>query len=101
MQQAEQTLLSLRPGGGRGRFGYRFESSSSSSSPNFGFGSSSSVFPHLRPHGGVPSAFFIKVYGSRVFVSLFGGVLCSFFFFLNVCNELLCLLVCILILIGY
>ena len=64
--QADQTVLSLRPGGGGGgggganrgnRFlGPRFDSSSSSP-----FGSSSDL-PVLRPHGGVPSAFSIKVY---------------------------------------
>lgn len=81
MQQADQTVLSLRPGGGRGRLlGHRFESSSSSSSTAFAFGSFSSDLPHLHPHGGAPSAFSIKVYGSRVFVSLFGKLLCDFFF---------------------
>lgn len=67
MQQADQTVLSLRPGGGRGRLGGgpRFESSSSSTSSSsssaFAFGTFSSDLPLLRPHGGAPSSFFIKV----------------------------------------
>ncbi|CBI36548.3 unnamed protein product, partial [Vitis vinifera] len=67
--QADQTVLSLRPGGGGGgggganrgsRFlGPRFDSSSSSP-----FGSSSDL-PVLRPHGGAPSSFSIKAGDSR------------------------------------
>ncbi|KAF4370420.1 eukaryotic translation initiation factor [Cannabis sativa] len=64
MQQADQTVLSLRPGGGRGRLGggSRFESSSStsSSSSSLAFGSLSSDLPLLRPHGGSPPSFSIK-----------------------------------------
>eukprot|EP00258_Populus_trichocarpa_P006003 XP_002309358.1 eukaryotic translation initiation factor [Populus trichocarpa] len=54
MQQGDQTVLSLRPGGGRGSrlFNPRLEQSSSSSS------TSSSIslgdLPHLRPRGGAP-----------------------------------------------
>ncbi|PON31716.1 26S proteasome regulatory complex, non-ATPase subcomplex, Rpn1 subunit [Parasponia andersonii] len=71
MQQADQTVLSLRPGGGRGRLGGgpRFESSSSStlssSSSAFAFGSFSSDLPLLRPHGGSPPTFSIKSGDSR------------------------------------
>ncbi|XP_062078448.1 eukaryotic translation initiation factor [Humulus lupulus] len=69
MQQADQTVLSLRPGGGRGRLGggSRFESSSStsSSSSSFAFGSLSSDLPLLRPHGGSPPSFSIKSGDSR------------------------------------
>ncbi|KAE8735444.1 Eukaryotic translation initiation factor isoform 4G-1 [Hibiscus syriacus] len=53
MQQGDQTVLSLRPGGGRG--GRLFggpSSSSSSSSSLFAFGSLSSDLPLFRPHGG-------------------------------------------------
>lgn len=69
MQQGDQTVLSLRPGGGRGRLlGPRLDSSSSSSSSSLS--SSSSAFalgsfysdPLLRPHGGAPTNFSIKVY---------------------------------------
>lgn len=69
MQQADQTVLSLRPGGGRGRLGGgpRFvessssSSASSSSSSSFAFGSFSSDLPLLRPHGGVPPSLSLKV----------------------------------------
>ena len=69
MQQADQTVLSLRPGGGRGRLGggHRFvessssSSASSSSSSSFAFGSVSSDLPLLRPHGGVPPSLSLKV----------------------------------------
>ncbi|OAY46858.1 eukaryotic translation initiation factor [Manihot esculenta] len=54
MQQGDQTVLSLRPGGGRGSrlFNPRLESSSSSalSSSSISFGD----LPLLRPHGGAP-----------------------------------------------
>ncbi|XWS73110.1 hypothetical protein CRYUN_Cryun02cG0097300 [Craigia yunnanensis] len=60
MQQGDQTVLSLRPGGGRGSrlLGGPFSSSSSSSS--LAFGSVSSDLPLFRPHGGAPSPFSIK-----------------------------------------
>ncbi|KAL5547552.1 hypothetical protein UlMin_002783 [Ulmus minor] len=66
MQQGDQTVLSLRPGGGRGRLGggSRFESSSSSTSSSLAFGSGSADLPFLRPHGGAPS-FSIKTGDSR------------------------------------
>ncbi|CAA7046368.1 unnamed protein product [Microthlaspi erraticum] len=52
MQQGDQTVLSLRPGGGRGN--RLFGSSSSSSALSFGSLSSSDL-PLLRPHGGAPA----------------------------------------------
>ncbi|ESQ42611.1 hypothetical protein EUTSA_v10012738mg [Eutrema salsugineum] len=55
MQQGDQTVLSLRPGGGRGS--RLFGSSSSSSSLSFGSLSSSDL-PLLRPHGGAPASSF-------------------------------------------
>ncbi|KAL1372102.1 hypothetical protein HN51_002260 [Arachis hypogaea] len=72
MQQGDQTVISLRPGGGRGggsgggsRFlAPRFDSSSSASSTT----SASLAFgdlPLLRPHGGASSAFSIKAGDSR------------------------------------
>ncbi|KAF5742092.1 eukaryotic translation initiation factor isoform 4G-1 isoform X1 [Tripterygium wilfordii] len=65
MQQTDQTVLSLRPGGGRGSrpFGSRFDNSSSSSSSaaNLAFGD----LPLLRPHGGAPPSFSIKTGDSR------------------------------------
>lgn len=75
MQQADQTVLSLRPGGGNrsgGRLiGSRFDSSSSSSA------FASSDLSLLRPHGG---AFSIKVQsfsfsfnGSRAFITKYCG----------------------------
>ncbi|KAM3762256.1 hypothetical protein ACB098_01G330800 [Castanea mollissima] len=65
MQQGDQTVLSLRPGGGRGSrlLGPRFDTSSANSAPTFG--SFTSDLPLLRPHGGVPSAFSIKTGDSR------------------------------------
>lgn len=65
MQQGDQTVLSLRPGGGRGS--RLFGSSSSSSSSSLSFGSlSSSDLPLLRPHGGAPpSSFSLKSGDSR------------------------------------
>ncbi|BFG40336.1 hypothetical protein CerSpe_266100 [Prunus speciosa] len=70
MQQGDQTVLSLRPGGGRGRLlGPRFDSSASSgpssSSSSLAFGSFSSDLPLLRTHGGAPSNFSIKAGDSR------------------------------------
>ncbi|XP_054806448.1 eukaryotic translation initiation factor-like [Prosopis cineraria] len=71
MQQGDQTVISLRPGGGRGGgsgsrlFGPRYESSSSASSPFPAFGSFSSDLQVLRPHGGAPSPFSIKAGDSR------------------------------------
>ncbi|KAB2079523.1 hypothetical protein ES319_A05G010200v1 [Gossypium barbadense] len=64
MQQGDQTVLSLRPGGGRGS---RFlgGGSSSSSSSSLSFGSLSSDLPLFRPHGGAPSSFSIKAGDSR------------------------------------
>ncbi|XP_010539464.1 PREDICTED: eukaryotic translation initiation factor-like isoform X1 [Tarenaya hassleriana] len=62
MQQGDQTVLSLRPGGGRG--GRRFGSSSSSSS--LSFGSLPSDLPLFRPHGSTPpSSFSLKSGDSR------------------------------------
>uniref|UniRef100_A0A1J3IS27 Eukaryotic translation initiation factor isoform 4G-1 n=1 Tax=Noccaea caerulescens TaxID=107243 RepID=A0A1J3IS27_NOCCA len=55
MQQGDQTVLSLRPGGGRGN--RLFGSSASSSSLSFGSLSSSDL-PLLRPHGGAPASSF-------------------------------------------
>ncbi|KAL2338538.1 hypothetical protein Fmac_012984 [Flemingia macrophylla] len=65
MQQSDQTVLSLRPGGGKaGRLlGSRFDSSTSSASP--AFGSFSADLPLLRPHGAAPSPFSIKAGDSR------------------------------------
>ncbi|KAJ8747613.1 hypothetical protein K2173_014475 [Erythroxylum novogranatense] len=57
MQQGDQTVLSLRPGGGRGNRLFNARSESSSSSNNSSFSSSSFTFgdlPLLRPHGGAP-----------------------------------------------
>ncbi|KAJ8768003.1 hypothetical protein K2173_020943 [Erythroxylum novogranatense] len=57
MQQGDQTVLSLRPGGGRGNRLFNARSESSSSSNNSSFSSSSFAFgdlPLLRPHGGAP-----------------------------------------------
>ena len=55
MQQGDQTVLSLRPGGGRGSrlFNPRLEqsSSSSSTSSSISFGD----LPLFRPHGGATS----------------------------------------------
>ncbi|XP_030535554.1 eukaryotic translation initiation factor-like [Rhodamnia argentea] len=59
MQQGDPTVLSLRPGGGRGSsrlLAPRFDSSSSSSTSaaaSLAFGSLSSDLPLLRPHGGL------------------------------------------------
>ncbi|CAO2841616.1 unnamed protein product [Amaranthus hypochondriacus] len=59
--QAEQTLISLRPGGGANRghrfVGPRFDSSSASST--------TSDNPFLRPHGGVSSSFSLKFGDAR------------------------------------
>ncbi|TKY54679.1 Eukaryotic translation initiation factor isoform 4G-1 [Spatholobus suberectus] len=67
MQQSDQTVLSLRPGGGRGSrlLGPRFDSSSSSSSASPAFGSFSADLPLLRPHGAASSPFSIKAGDSR------------------------------------
>ncbi|KAK3189724.1 hypothetical protein Dsin_029285 [Dipteronia sinensis] len=76
MQQGDQTVLSLRPGGGRGGgggsrlLGPRFESSSSYSSSSaaasaLAFGSFSSDLPLLRPHGGTGSSFSLTAGDSR------------------------------------
>ncbi|KAK7329911.1 hypothetical protein VNO77_24093 [Canavalia gladiata] len=64
MQQGDQTVLSLRPGGGRGSrlLGPRFDSSSSTSSASPAFGAD---LPLLRPHGAAPSPFSIKAGDSR------------------------------------
>lgn len=69
MQQGDQTVLSLRPGGGRPRLlGPRFDlssSSSSSSSSSFAFGSFSSDLPTLRPHAASSASFSVKAGDSR------------------------------------
>ncbi|KAF5445676.1 hypothetical protein F2P56_034712 [Juglans regia] len=57
MQQADPTVLSLRPGGGRGG---RLLGPSSSSNSAPAFGSFSSDLSILRPHGGAPSPFSLK-----------------------------------------
>ncbi|KAE8682719.1 Eukaryotic translation initiation factor isoform 4G-1 [Hibiscus syriacus] len=62
MQQGDQTVLSLRPGGGRGG---RLLGSSSSSSSSLSFGSLSSDLPLFRPHGGGTPSFSIKAGDSR------------------------------------
>ncbi|KHN17504.1 Eukaryotic initiation factor iso-4F subunit p82-34 [Glycine soja] len=66
MQQSDQTVLSLRPGGGRGSrlLAPRFDSSSSSSASP-AFGSFSADLPLLRPHAGAPSPFSIKAGDAR------------------------------------
>lgn len=66
---ADQTAISLRPGGGGGnrgpRFlGPRFETSSSSSSSS-GAASASDNHQLLRPHGGVSSSFSLKFGDAR------------------------------------
>ncbi|XVF47886.1 hypothetical protein PTKIN_Ptkin03bG0146200 [Pterospermum kingtungense] len=65
MQQGDQTVLSLRPGGGRGSRLFGGLSSSSPSSSSLAFGSLSSDLPLLRPHGGAPPSFSIKAGDSR------------------------------------
>ncbi|XP_061353175.1 eukaryotic translation initiation factor-like isoform X2 [Gastrolobium bilobum] len=60
MQQTDQTVLSLRPGGGRGGGSRLFGLSSISSSSPF-----SADLPLLRPHGVAPSSFFLKAGDSR------------------------------------
>ncbi|XP_022932711.1 eukaryotic translation initiation factor-like [Cucurbita moschata] len=69
MQQADRTVLSLRPGGGRPRLlGPRFEhssSSSSSSSSSFTFGSFSSDLSTLPPHGGPSASLSVNAEDSR------------------------------------
>ncbi|KAL4332259.1 hypothetical protein GQ457_07G041480 [Hibiscus cannabinus] len=62
MQQGDQTVLSLRPGGGRGN---RLLGGSSSSSSSLSFGSLSPDLPLFRPHGGAPPSFSIKAGDSR------------------------------------
>ncbi|KAE8710376.1 Eukaryotic translation initiation factor isoform 4G-1 [Hibiscus syriacus] len=66
MQQGDQTVLSLRPGGGRGNrlFGGP-SSSSSSSSSSLAFGSFSSDLHAFRPHGGAAPTFSLKAGDSR------------------------------------
>ncbi|CAK8564279.1 unnamed protein product [Lathyrus sativus] len=65
MQQGDQTVLSLRPGGGRGNrlLAPRFESSSSNSSVSPAFGS----FPSdlLRQHGAAQPRFAFKIGDSQ------------------------------------
>ena len=56
MQQADQTVISLRPGGGGGPRGTRFLASRFDSSS-----SSSSDAQPLRPHGGLAPSLFLKV----------------------------------------
>ncbi|XP_054821552.1 eukaryotic translation initiation factor-like [Prosopis cineraria] len=70
MQQGDQTVISLRPGGGRpgggSRFlASRFDSSSSASSTSPAFGSFASDLSLSRPHGGAPPSFSIKAGDSR------------------------------------
>ncbi|KAB2027080.1 hypothetical protein ERO13_D05G009500v2 [Gossypium hirsutum] len=65
MQQGDQTVLSLRPGGGRGSRFLGGGGSSSSSSSSLSFGSLSSDLPLFLPHGGAPSSFSIKAGDSR------------------------------------
>lgn len=69
MQQGDQTVLSLRPGGGRGGgggirlFGSRLDSSSTSAAASsLAFGSFTSDLPLLRPHGGAPPSLSSTVY---------------------------------------
>ncbi|XWS27214.1 hypothetical protein CRYUN_Cryun26dG0095700 [Craigia yunnanensis] len=64
MQQGDLTVLSLRPGGGRGSRLLGGPSSSSSSS-SLAFGSLSSDLPLFRPHVGAPPPFSIKAGDSR------------------------------------
>ncbi|KAE8713975.1 Eukaryotic translation initiation factor isoform 4G-1 [Hibiscus syriacus] len=61
--QQNQTVLSLRPGGGRGN--RLLGGSSSSSSSSLSFGSLSSDLPLFRPHGGASPSFSIKAGDSR------------------------------------
>ncbi|KAK4257567.1 hypothetical protein QN277_007138 [Acacia crassicarpa] len=69
MQQGDQTVISLRPGGGRpggSRFlAPRFDSSSSASSASPAFGSFASDPSLLRPHSGAPTSFSIKAGDAR------------------------------------
>ncbi|XP_062157558.1 eukaryotic translation initiation factor [Alnus glutinosa] len=66
MQQGDQTVLSLRPGGGRGGRLLGPSSLSSASSNSFpAFGSFSSDLPLLRPHGGAPPTFSLKTGDAR------------------------------------
>ncbi|KAJ0031077.1 hypothetical protein Pint_14351 [Pistacia integerrima] len=71
MQQGDQTVLSLRPGGGRGSsnrlFGASSSSSSSSAPPSLAFGSFSSDLPVLRPHGAAPASSFPLTTGDARF----------------------------------
>lgn len=64
MQQGDQTVLSLRPGGGRGNrlLAPRFDSSSSNSPA---FGSFSSDLSHLRPNAAASSLLAFKVGDSQ------------------------------------
>ncbi|XP_022732657.1 eukaryotic translation initiation factor-like [Durio zibethinus] len=66
MQQGDQTVLSLRPGGGRGSrlLGGLSSSSSSSFSSSLAFGSVSSDLV-FRPYGGATSSFSIKAGDTR------------------------------------
>ncbi|KAK8520482.1 hypothetical protein V6N12_004419 [Hibiscus sabdariffa] len=70
MQQGDKTVLSLRPGGGRGNrlFGGLSSSlsSSSSSSSSLSFGSFSSDLPAYRSHGGSAPPFSLKAGDSRL-----------------------------------
>ncbi|GMJ15616.1 eukaryotic translation Initiation Factor isoform 4G1 [Hibiscus trionum] len=68
MQQGDKTVLSLRPGGGRGNrlFGGPSSSSSSSSSSSLSFGSFSSDLPASRSHGGAALPFSLKAGDSRL-----------------------------------
>ncbi|XP_044481554.1 eukaryotic translation initiation factor-like [Mangifera indica] len=72
MQQGDQTVLSLRPGGGRGSsnrlFGASSSSSSSAAPPSLAFGSFSDL-PILRPHGAAPASAFPLTTGDAKFDS--------------------------------
>lgn len=89
MQQGDQTVLSLRPGGGRGSsnrlFGASSSSSSSAAPPSLAFGSFSDL-PILRPHGAAPaSAFPLTVY-SRMYPCLFVWIWMNFWAILVLCQ---------------
>ncbi|THF97302.1 hypothetical protein TEA_013057 [Camellia sinensis var. sinensis] len=64
--QADQTVLSLRPGGGGGNRGSRVLGPRFEPSSGFGSSSLSSDLSLLRPHGGAPSSFYLTVMGWRI-----------------------------------
>ncbi|CAL5341187.1 unnamed protein product [Camellia sinensis] len=63
--QADQTVLSLRPGGGGGNRGSRVLGPRFEPSSGFGSSSLSSDLSLLRPHGGAPSSFYLRTGDSR------------------------------------